>query len=46
VLEHTQASNVAYANEEFVLTTEHGEVHADKLLIATGREPNTRGLNL
>lgn len=46
MLEHTQASNVAYANEEFVLTTEHGEVHADKLLIATGREPNTRGLNL
>ncbi|NMM25868.1 MAG: mercury(II) reductase [Glaciimonas sp.] len=46
VLEHTQASNVAYADEEFVLTTEHGEVHADKLLIATGRVPNTRGLNL
>lgn len=46
VLEHTQASNVAYANEEFVLTTEHGEVHADKLLIATGRVPNTRWLNL
>lgn len=46
VLEHTQASHVAYANEEFLLTTEHGEVHADKLLIATGRVPNTRGLNL
>ncbi len=46
VLEHTQASHIAYADGEFVLTTEHGEVHTDKLLIATGRTPNTRGLGL
>ncbi|TAL85000.1 MAG: mercury(II) reductase, partial [Candidimonas sp.] len=46
VLEHTQASNIAYANGEFVLTTGHGEIRADKLLIATGRTSNTRGLNL
>jgi len=46
VLEHTQASQVAYADGEFVLTTEHGELHADKLLIATGRTPNTRSLSL
>ena len=46
VLEHTQASQVAYADGEFVLTTGHGELHADKLLIATGRAPNTRNLNL
>ena len=46
VLEHTQASQVAYVNGEFVLTTGHGIVSADKLLIATGRAPNTRGLAL
>ncbi|QJD28574.1 mercury(II) reductase [Methylococcus geothermalis] len=46
VLEHTQASKVAYAGREFVLTTGHGEVRADRLLIATGRAPNTRDLNL
>ncbi len=46
VLEHTQASHVAYADGEFVLTTGQGEVRADKLLVATGRVPNTRSLNL
>ncbi|NMM38044.1 MAG: mercury(II) reductase [Glaciimonas sp.] len=46
VLEHTQASHVAYAHGEFVLTTGHGIVAADKLLIATGRSHNTRGLAL
>lgn len=46
VLDHTQASRVAYADGEFVLTTGHGEVRADKLLVATGRTPNTRGLAL
>ena len=46
VLDHTQASQVSYANGEFVLATGHGEVRADKLLVATGRAPNTRSLNL
>ncbi|MDH1765587.1 mercury(II) reductase [Comamonas aquatica] len=46
VLEHTQASQVAYRDGEFVLTTAQGELRADKLLIATGRSPNTRSLNL
>ena len=46
VLEHTQASQIAYMEGEFVLTTNHGELRADKLLVATGRAPNTRGLNL
>ena len=46
VLEHTQASQVAYVDSEFVLTTTHGEIRADKLLIATGRAPNTRNLAL
>ena len=46
VLEHTQASRVAYADDEFVFTTGRGEVRADKLLVATGRAPNTRNLAL
>ncbi len=46
VLEHIQASQVAYANGEFVLTTGGGEVRADQLLVATGRAPNTRKLGL
>ncbi len=47
---NTPASQVAYINGEgdgeFVLTTTHGELRADKLLIATGRSPNTRSLAL
>ncbi|MEY2151255.1 MAG: mercury(II) reductase [Rhodanobacter sp.] len=46
VLEHTQANQVAHVNGEFVLTTGHGEVRADQLLVATGRTANTRGLAL
>ena len=46
VLEHTQASQIAYADGEFVLATGYGELRADKLLVATGRAPNTRSLNL
>jgi mercuric reductase len=46
VLEHTQASQVAHVDGEFVLTTGHGELRADKLLVATGRAPNTRSLAL
>lgn len=46
VLEHTQASAVAYRDHEFVLTTSSGELQADRLLVATGRAPNTRALDL
>ena len=46
VLEHTQASQVAHVNGEFLLTTDGGEVRADRLLVATGRAPNTRTLGL
>lgn len=46
VLEHTQAGHVAHRDGEFVLTTPNGELRADELLIATGRSPNTRRLNL
>lgn len=46
VLEHTQASKVAYVDSEFVLAIGEGELRADQLLVATGRAPNTRGLAL
>jgi mercuric reductase len=46
VLERTQASRIAHASGEFILDTNRGEVRADRLLIATGRSPNTFGLNL
>ena len=46
VLEHTQASKVAFADGEFVLATGNGELRADRLLIATGRAPNTPALAL
>jgi mercuric reductase len=46
VQEHTQANHVAFTEGKFVLTTGHGVVAADKLLVAIGRAPNTRSLNL
>ena len=46
VLEHTQARRVVWQDREFVLAAGHGELHADKLLVATGRTANTQDLNL
>ena len=46
VLENTQASHISHANGEFVLKTATGGLRADRLLVATGRPPNTRGLAL
>lgn len=46
VLPHTQVSAVSFKDDEFTLVTNHGEVRADRLLVATGRAPNTRGLHL
>ena len=46
VWEHTQARGIAYRNSEFELTMAQGELRADRLLIATGRSPNTRTLDL
>ncbi|OIQ98132.1 mercuric reductase [mine drainage metagenome] len=46
VLNDTQASEVSYANGEFVLKIQSGELRADQLLVATGRSPNTRSLSL
>ena len=46
VLTHTQASRVTYADSEFILSSNGGDVRADRLLVATGRAPNTAALNL
>ncbi len=46
VLENTQAHRIAYRQDEFVLTTGQEEISADRLLVATGREPNTNALGL
>ncbi len=46
VLEHAQANHVAYASDEFVLTLAKDKLRVDRLLVATGRSPNTRELNL
>ncbi|GAB1233010.1 mercury(II) reductase [Ferrigenium sp. UT4] len=46
VLTDTQASEVSFGNGEFVLMTAQGELRADKLLVATGRSPNTPSLGL
>jgi mercuric reductase len=39
VQEQTQASQVAHVDGEFVLTTNHGELRADRLLVATSKPP-------
>ncbi len=46
VLNHTQASRIVHRDGEFVLATSTGEVRSDRLLVATGRSPNTRSLEL
>ena len=46
VLENTQASQVSFAEGEFVLSTPGGDLRADQVLVATGRVPNTEALNL
>jgi mercuric reductase len=46
VFKQTQIHSVGHADEEFVLHTSAGEMRSDKLLIATGRAPNTETLNL
>jgi mercuric reductase len=46
VLMQAQASAVSFVNGQFVLDTNHGEIRADNLLVATGRSPNTGELGL
>ena len=46
VLVQTQASAVSFRDDVFTLVTSGGNIQADRLLVATGRTPNTRGLHL
>ncbi|MBN8776966.1 mercury(II) reductase [Thiomonas arsenitoxydans] len=46
VLTHAQVGAVAYADGCFALTTNQGEIRAERLLVATGRAPNTAALDL
>lgn len=46
VLTHTTAESIHFDADEFSLTTQHGEIRGDQLLIATGRQPNTVALAL
>ncbi|MGE0072322.1 MAG: mercury(II) reductase [Thiomonas sp.] len=43
---HTVADQVRYVGGEFVLSLPGGQVRADRLLLATGRVPNTEELGL
>ncbi|MBN8743559.1 MAG: mercury(II) reductase [Thiomonas arsenitoxydans] len=46
VLTHAQVSTVTYADGCFALSTNQGEIRAERLLVATGRAPNTAELHL
>ncbi|MEX2239491.1 MAG: mercury(II) reductase [Burkholderiales bacterium] len=46
VMAHAQAQSVSHSHGEFVVMTNRGELRAEKLLVATGRAPNTAGLGL
>ncbi|MHB8309968.1 mercury(II) reductase [Metallibacterium sp.] len=46
VLAYTQASKISHADGVFTLRTGQGVIQAERLLVATGRAPNTRDLNL
>jgi len=46
VMLHTQARAVSHGEGRFRVTTDRGEVSGDRLLVATGREPNTASLGL
>lgn len=46
VLPHTQASAVSFDDDEFTLVTNQDTLRAHRLLVATGRGANTRGLDL
>ena len=46
VLTQPQSRSVAHADGEFVVRTDRGELRGERLLVATGRTPNTCGLGL
>ena len=46
VLLHTLPESVVHDGQAFVLSSKAGEIRADRLLVATGRQPNTDRLDL
>ena len=46
ILTHTQTGSVAHRDGIFEIETSAGVVSGDRLLVATGRRPNTSGMNL
>ncbi len=46
VLTNTHVDNVMFQSGEFKAETNQGLIAGDKLLVATGRQPNTKALNL
>lgn len=46
VLLHTLPDSVAHDGKEFILSSKAGEIRGDRLLVATGRWPNTNRLRL
>jgi mercuric reductase len=46
IWENTQATHVSYADGAYALATERGELRVERLLVATGRAPNTQSLGL
>ena len=46
VLGETEARHAAYRDGRFIVDTDAGQIEAERLLVATGRRPNTEGLGL
>jgi len=46
ILTHTQTHAVTHRNGTFHVETSAGAISGDRLLVATGRRPNTAGMNL
>ena len=46
VLEHTTPESIHHHDGRFVVTSRHGELRSDQLLVATGRQANTAALAL
>lgn len=46
VLLHTLPESIVHDGQAFVLSSKAGEIRADRLLVATGRRPNTDRLDL
>ncbi len=46
ILTETEASRIAHRDSRFVVQIASGSLEAEQLLVATGRNPNTKGLGL